>query len=268
VFLQAPDEIDALNRFDELALSVTGGTSGRRDHTARRAALNRAAQQRGYVGLLDLMKTLEQMAQAPRDALIEEIAGSIAVKETYFFRIPGQFDTLVGPVLNEIEAMRRATSRSLIAPLHLRAWSAACSTGEEPYSMAMAILEALRFPRAWDVSILATDISSEALAIAQSAAYQQSVLRRVSTRWSSTLEGNVDARDPERARVCQRVRDLVSFERHNLLNAAPSTDFDVVFCRNVMIYFPLDSQPALIERLYRALRPAAGSFSAMRSCCM
>ncbi len=200
------------------------------------------------------------MQQAERESLIEDVVGSITVKETYFFRIPRQFDLLAGPVLREVEMAQRAASRSPLTPLRLRVWSAACSTGEEPYSIGVALLDALKFPRAWVVSILATDISADALEVAANGIYSESAIARVAPGWTRTLEAYTEPADALTVRMSDRVRRLITFQRHNLRLPAPDADLDIIFCRNVMIYFPLASQPALIERLYEALRPGGWLF--------
>ncbi len=165
-------------------------------------------------------------------ALIEHAA----VLETAFWRHPEQ-----------LHAVARAVSAQARPA---RIWSAGCSTGEEPYSVAIALLEAGRRDRG--DAILATDVSSRALEAARAASYGDRALRR--------LPGDVAARwlEPGASRrVAPAPRALVTFERHNLVrdplpSAAP---FDVVLCRNVLIYFAPGTAAAVLYRLVGALVP-------------
>jgi chemotaxis protein methyltransferase CheR len=165
-------------------------------------------------------------------ALIEHTA----VLETAFWRHPEQ-----------LVAVARAVSAR---PGPARIWSAGCATGEEPYSVAIALLEAGRLT-AGD-AILATDVSSRALAAARAATYAERQLRRLPTevaeRW---LEPG------PRRRVAHGARALVTFARHNLVRE-PAPDggpFDAVLCRNVLIYFAPDTAAAVLDRLADALGP-------------
>jgi chemotaxis protein methyltransferase CheR len=165
-------------------------------------------------------------------ALVEHAA----VLETAFWRHPEQ-----------LEAIARAVAAR---PGPVRIWSAGCATGEEPYSVAMALLEAGRRERG--DAILATDVSARALDAARAAAYGDRALRRlppdVAARW---LEPG------PRRRVAPEARALVTFARHNLVrDAAPAAaPFDAVLCRNVLIYFAPETAAAVLCRLVGALAP-------------
>ncbi len=169
-------------------------------------------------------------------AAIAALIEHSAVLETAFWRHPEQ-----------LEAVGRVVSAR---PGPARIWSAGCSTGEEPYSVAIALLEAGR--RGRGDAILATDVSARALEAARVATYRDRALRRlppeIARRW---LEPG-----PIR-RVAPDVRGLVTFERHNLVRDPPPAagSFDVVLCRNVLIYFAPETAAAVLYRLVGALVP-------------
>jgi chemotaxis protein methyltransferase CheR len=181
------------------------------------------------------------------------LVDAISTNETSFFREPRQFEFLENRVFPEWQA--RAQSGRLARSL--RVWSAACSSGEEPYSLAMAFLA--RFPpeSGLSVEILATDISTRVLERARSAVYPierskqipTSYLKAFMLRGSGTRAGLMKA-SPE-------IRSVVRFARVNL-NAEPfpvSGPFDLILCRNVLIYFDAPSKARIVERLLERLDP-------------
>ncbi len=135
------------------------------------------------------------------------------------------------------------------APGPLSLWSAGCATGEEPYSLALALLEAGRDRP--DDRILATDLSHRALERARAGLFRARALRRL----PRPLAGRWFHASDQGARVDGRAAGLVRFERHNLLDAPPAGPFDAVLCRNVLIYFEPPAAAAALERLVAALRP-------------
>jgi chemotaxis protein methyltransferase CheR len=168
-------------------------------------------------------------------AAIVSLVEHVVVSETAFWRHPEQL-AAVGCI-------------AVAADGPLRIWSAGCATGEEPYSVAIALLESGRTGRG--DRILATDLSRRALEAARAGVYGPRALRRLpaelAERW---LEGLVERR------VVDGVRALVSFASHNLVGAdpAPGGPFDLVLCRNVLIYFELATARAVVRRLAGALR--------------
>jgi chemotaxis protein methyltransferase CheR len=171
----------------------------------------------------------------------------ICTNETHFFREPHHFDLLAQRVVPRWVAAANAGRR----PRRILAWSAGCATGEEPYSLAMALLAALPDPDAWEVSILATDLSTRALGKAEAAVYSAeragsvpaAMRRPYLLRGVGSQRGNV--------KVAPEVRARVRFERLNLTSdsyrAGPA--LDLVFCRNVLIYFRADTRAQVIERM-------------------
>ncbi len=180
-----------------------------------------------------------------RQALLNEVT----IQETHFFRNPPQSRVLRTHVLPEL--LRHAESHGR----RLRLWSAGCSTGEEPYGLAMALRELLPSTAGWDVKILATDVSTRALAAAKVGRYGPRAValatpEQLGRFFAPTPEGGVEVR--------QEVRDLVEFRHHNLVTEAvpfPAGErLDLVMCRNVTIYFARDTTRALMTRLHHSLR--------------
>ena len=174
---------------------------------------------------------------------------AVTTNETAFFREPTHFAHLRSAWL----PARLAVGE----PQRLRAWSAACSSGEEPYSIAMTLLAGLDAAAQWDLRILATDIDTDVLGRATTAIYPQEAvarvppehLRRFFLRGVGPRQGTV--------RVHRDVRHLVTFRRLNLQDATwpIRTSFDLIFCRNVLMYFDRPTQAHLVARLQRMLAP-------------
>jgi len=172
----------------------------------------------------------------------QEMFNRITINETSFFRNQPQLDVFEGPVLTKLLEARAATKR-------LRIWSAACSTGEEPYTIAMMIHRSLGVRLAdWRIEILGTDISEKALNCALTARYSSFSFRSVDPlvikRYFKEQNGFFDL-DPT-------IKSMVNFEVHNLkdtLKAKRHGTWDVIFCRNVMIYFD-DAMKASCVKLF------------------
>jgi chemotaxis protein methyltransferase CheR len=175
---------------------------------------------------------------------------AICTNETHFFREPRHFDFLETRVLpawrEEAEAGRR--------PRRVRIWSAACSTGEEPYSLAMTLLTA--FPSGWDLEIVASDLSTKVLERAQNGVWPIEKAKEIPDahrkafmlRGYGAQEGLMKA-GPE-------IRAIVGFQRVNLVGESwPAGPFDLVFCRNVLIYFDRATKVRVVERLLGRLDP-------------
>jgi chemotaxis protein methyltransferase CheR len=152
-------------------------------------------------------------------------------------------------VLAPLAADRRSRRR-------LRIWSAGCSTGEEPYSLAMMVLETLPNPADWDVRILATDLDSEVLQRARRGIYPAERTANVPPeRLQRFFTDRQDAGGPSR-QVKPEVAALVTFKQLNLIHALPMRGpLDAIFCRNVVIYFDKDTQRELFARIARLQRP-------------
>ncbi|MGC8520835.1 MAG: CheR family methyltransferase [Steroidobacteraceae bacterium] len=180
---------------------------------------------------------------------LTELCNAITTNLTAFFREPHHFQYLREQWLTPLVGDPRGTRR-------LRIWSAACSSGEEPYSIAMTVLESLPQPERWDVRILATDLDSEILERARRGLYPPERLASVSAeRQVRFFRDQHDHRAGGR-QIAPEVAALVTFKQLNLMQNLPMKGpLDVVFCRNVVIYFDKDTQRDLFARISRLQRP-------------
>jgi chemotaxis protein methyltransferase CheR len=141
-------------------------------------------------------------------------------------------------------------------PRTLRIWSAGCSTGEEPYSIAITIADSLSFSDSWNVEILATDVGRHALKHAERGAYAGRSLGSVSpeqlaTHFSQAHGGH---------QVKPRLRKMVTFAQMNLASAVYVGRMDMIFCMNVLIYFSEERRRSLVQRFYDTLEPGGYLF--------
>jgi chemotaxis protein methyltransferase CheR len=192
-----------------------------------------------------------RLVTTPGGPELQALVDDVSIHETSFFRNPAHFEALGELVLDEVVARRVRAGRR-----ELRLWSAGCSTGQEPWSLAIALFEGLLVHLTWDVQIVASDISSRALARARRGVYTadetQGLAPERRARFFETC--------PEGWRVRAFLRRGVEFQLGNVLHAAPGDDFDVIFCRNVMIYFEAPVQQRLLAGLCQALAPGGFLF--------
>ena len=175
----------------------------------------------------------------------------LTINETSFFRNRPQFEMLERHVLPELLENKAAFGEHV-----LRVWSAGCSTGEEPYSIAMSVLEQLPTRQPWDVRIYASDLSLSALDRAACGTYPESKLHDM----ESARQRRFFEPCPDGYRVRDQVRRLVIFDFHNLKHENGLGDLDIIFCRNVLIYFDPEEQKRVVDKLVRALRPGGYLF--------
>lgn len=171
--------------------------------------------------------------------------------ETSFFRNQPQFDLLNDVILPDIiDHKVRANSRLI------RIWSAGCSTGQEPYSAAMAVLSRLPEPESWNIRVFASDLSFTALERAQSGIYTADQVRGLTEPFMSKYF----RRENGNYIVMDEIKRRVIFDYHNLKHDHGLRSLDVIFCRNVMIYFDTDEQRRLIQRFASCLVPGGYLF--------
>lgn len=175
----------------------------------------------------------------------------ISTNKTDFFREPKHFDFLRDRVLPQLKDSRR-----------IRIWSSACSSGEEPYTIAMTLYDSVPDPSQWDIKILASDISTRVLAKAALGHYEED--RLVDVPSSITTRHFLRGRGANagRVKVKPHLAELIRFRRLNLMDEhfPIKTPLDVIFCRNVMIYFDRPTQEKLVGKFYRYLKPGGYLF--------
>jgi chemotaxis protein methyltransferase CheR len=175
----------------------------------------------------------------------------LLTQETSFVRYPAIFRALEKKVLPEMH-MKKFWEN----PRSLRIWSAGCSSGEEPYTIAITIADSLEFAEAWNIHILATDISRKALDFAERGVYPRRELNGLNPN-------QIDAyftKSGEDYKVKPKIRNMVTFAPMNLAQVVYMGKFDCIFCMNVLIYFSDERRAALIQRFFEYLEPGGYLF--------
>ena len=210
-----------------------------------RARLAKRLRALGLAGFAEYLAHVEGDASR---AELREMIDALTTNKTSFFREPQHFDVLRDAVLPPLAAAGRAP----------RLWSAGCSTGEEPYTLAMTLRESLPERLSAASRVLATDISGRVLARARAATYAAEMVAEVPAPLRS--RHFVAAPDGQR-RVADATRALVRFARLNLMGPWPMQGpFDAILCRNVMIYFDKATQARLVDRFHDLLAPGGWLF--------
>ena len=194
----------------------------------------------------DLLRSMRK-SNVEYEALLERLL----TQETTFFRYPGVYEAFEKRVLPELH-----TKKFWNNPRTLRIWSAGCSTGEEPYSIAITIADSLSFADAWNVEILATDIGRNALKHAERGIYSGRSIASVSEKQLAAHFSAVD----NGQQVKPRLQKMVSFAQINLASPVYVGRMDVIFCMNVLIYFSEERRRALVQRFYDTLEPGGYLF--------
>jgi len=193
---------------------------------------------------------LEAGDEDEQDFMINAITTNL----TAFFRENHHFEFLANTVIPDLVEKNKHNKR-------IRIWSAGCSTGEEPYSIAMILKEFLPDFDQWDVKILATDLDANVVAQGQSGIYRADRIEGLPEhrikRWFKRGRGD----NADLVKVSPELQQLITFKRLNLLDQWPMKgQFDFMFCRNVVIYFDKDTQRVLFERYADILAPEAHLF--------
>ncbi|MHB8501950.1 MAG: CheR family methyltransferase [Candidatus Acidiferrales bacterium] len=181
----------------------------------------------------------------------EALLEGLLTQETSFFRYPSVYEAFEKRVLPELHIKKFWKN-----PRTLRIWSAGCSTGEEPYSIAITIADSLSFSDSWNVEILATDVGRLALKRAERGVYSGRSLASVNPQQLEAHFTQVHGGH----QVKPRLRKLVTFVQMNLASAVYVGRMDMIFCMNVLIYFSEERRRTLVQRFYDTLEPGGYLF--------
>jgi len=204
----------------------------------------------GELGMDDLVECIERLLSGPLDQRQHDaLAHHLTVGETYFFRESPGFELLARRILPAMIHLERGRRREL------RMWSAGCCTGEEAYSIAISLVEAIADWRDWKITLLATDINPRFLRKAEAGVFGPWSFRGAPARLK---ERYFRAAANDRFEIQPEIRRLVRFEQLNLMDdvypsaANDAHDMDVIFCRNVLMYFTAAQAAKVVRNLHRA----------------
>jgi chemotaxis protein methyltransferase CheR len=207
--------------------------------------LRRRLRETGACGFADYYRRLQRLR--PSDPEWDAFLQEITTHETFLFRDEAQWDWFRMEYLPGCAAEARAGCR----PRRLRIWSAACSTGDEAFTAACCIADILPNYAQWEIRILGTDIGTGAIGQAKSACFGQRAMKLVPESYKKRYFRRTAADQWQAGPVLTR---MVTFHQHNLLDRLRDAPFDLVFLKNVLIYFAPDSKRRVIDNLRSAIR--------------
>lgn len=192
----------------------------------------------------DYYNYLQKLTGEAKKKEYEELLDVVSTNETYFFRNERHFEAFSEYCLPEIAKKKKEKK--------LRIWSAACSTGEEPYTIAICVLDKMHLFQGWTIEIIATDIAPSVLDFAREGLYSGRRIEKVSPEHMKKYFKLVD-REKGVYRINDECRKLVNFYYHNFFKSPFPKNMDVIFCRNVMIYFDKIHQKELVAGFYDSI---------------
>ena len=210
--------------------------------------LSKRLRELGYSRFTDYFRFLEK---DPKE--LDVLFNLITTNVTHFFRERHHFEFLMGGYFRELVQDAQAKAR----PKKLRIWSAGCSTGEEPYSIAMVANEFFGKKKGWDIRILASDVNLEVLAAAEAGIYDKSKLQGVPYNYLKKYFKLGTGKNSGKFKVKESLKKLISLKRINLAETDHypiKEPLDVIFCRNVFIYFDKPTQIRIMDKYYEKLR--------------
>lgn len=213
--------------------------------------VSRLSKRLRILGMETFQDYFEHVAEEPAGDEFTQMLDCIATNKTDFFREPLHFEFLRDRILPALVSLKR-----------IRIWSSACSSGEEPYTIAMTLFDGVSVPQQWDSKILASDLSTRVLAQAASGLYEEERVRDLppETVRRHFLKGR--GAQAGTIKVKPHLSDMVLFRQINLMDERYpiKSPLDVIFCRNVMIYFDRPTQQQLVNKFHRYLKPGGHLF--------
>jgi chemotaxis protein methyltransferase CheR len=237
------------HELSEIRMLIEERTGIRFDESRERFFSSRVKEHLREKGLqrgTELLRSIRK-SNVEYEALLERLL----TQETSFFRYPGVYEAFEKRILPELHVKKFWKN-----PRTLRVWSAGCSTGEEPYSIAITVSDSLSFSDSWNVEILATDVGRHALKHAERGIYKGRSIASVNPRQLETHFSKADGGH----QVKPRLRKLITFAQINLASAVYVGRMDLIFCMNVLIYFSEERKRALVQRFYDTLEPGGYLF--------
>ncbi|HEV2574066.1 MAG TPA: protein-glutamate O-methyltransferase CheR [Beijerinckiaceae bacterium] len=233
------------NRFDQFRTFLKATTGVALESDQWQAAEQRLAPVAGRLGL-SIDDLIDRFLRHSDPRLSAAVVDTMMTNETFFFRDRKPFELFREVILPRLLERKGEERR-------LRIWSAACATGQEPYSLAMVLDEEAHRFKDWTIEIVASDISASALETARGGLYNQFEVQR---GLPVALLLRHFQRDLEKWRITERLRAQVQFQQVNLIDDfSRFGPFDVIFCRNVLMYFDQATRRTVLNRLARTLTP-------------
>lgn len=255
---QSPDEVLASGEYplrrrdlNEIAAMIYSDAGISLNETKASLVYSRLSKHIRSLGLTGFQEYCSLVSSAAGAAARREMLSHLTTNFTRFFRENHHFDHLRTEVLPELLARARNGGR-------VRIWSAACSDGQEPYSIALTVLSLMPNAADYDFRILATDIDPKILTLARAGTYDETALETVSPAMRKQWFQEVDIQGRRKFQIDDRVKRLITFNELNLMAQWPFKGvFDVIFCRNVVIYFDEPTQVKIWSR-FADLLPEGG----------
>lgn len=246
----APEQIklsdQEFNEIRDIVKDITGISMG---SSKRQLIQRRVTNRLKATGINSIRAYMDYLKEGHAEE-VEQFTNAVTTNLTAFFRENHHFDFLRNTLLPEVAANQRGGNKKL------RIWSAGCSTGEEPYSIAMTLRDALPDINSWDAKILATDLDSDVLAKSAAGVYPlgraDKIDKSLLKRWFKKKE----TADGAWVKASPQLQELITFNQLNLMHEWPiKGKFDLIFCRNVIIYFDKPTQTKLMARYHKQLKP-------------
>lgn len=180
------------------------------------------------------------------DLELQLFINALTTNETYFFRNKRQFNYLSNIIFPELIRRQQKSGEKKI-----KIWSAACSTGEEPYSLAMLLYEKIFNIGQWNINILATDINREVLDVARRGEYKSKIVERMPSSYIKKFF--MKNKETDTYRIKEYIRKMINFYQHNLIDRNSFGKMDCIFCKNVLIYLDNESKTEVISNLIKSM---------------
>lgn len=211
------------------------------------ARLGKIIRREGFAGFREYFREIDTDTTGRR---LVQLLDTLTTNHTYFYRESDHLKWLSETIIPDtIELNKKETSKEI------RIWSAGCSTGEEPYTIAIHLMESGVLPEAFQLKILATDLSTQVVQRGREGIYKAEKLQKIPSYISKRYFRGIRSESGKVFQIAGPIRRLVTFRKLNLLEPFPfRKQFDVVFCRNVMIYFDKQIQQRVVNKLYEVVK--------------